>query len=317
MKALITVGTPHYGAPAATNVQNGVISNMIGGWVDDLAAGPLAFFGNGEEYARDMLEGFGFSGEGLSTDLNTKLQTLYGAAPAVDDLKPGSQFLSTLNSSPNNTLPSVRYSIFGNESKQSNGKAALEYVRLAESANQDRQSPVEDGEYVRYHRGVATFYFLVGSFTTYLSGRYFFLYNNSDTSDPNHFLYYDRAVYFASVARAWYRGFLSLIKYQQKDWDENVLENPHVACYNDDTCKQANDGLLKYETQAPSFFGQEGIDILQANGANHMEETAHPNVKERLQQIFDNSNVNIPEAGNGGGDDGGGGSIPCKGLARC
>ncbi|MEX0609285.1 MAG: hypothetical protein WEA79_13205 [Balneolaceae bacterium] len=48
-------------------------------------------------------------------------------------------------------------------------------------------------------------------------------------------------------------------------------------------------------TQAPSFFGTFNDRILRADGANHVEETVHPSVKERLTEIFQNQDVDIPE----------------------
>lgn len=295
MNALITVGTPNLGAPAAENVQNGVIAAVIGGWIEDLAAGPAASLGSlgGRQFAEQVLEEIGYVQDGSAQLLNAKLQSLYGQKASVDDMKPGSSFLSTLNSSPNGTLPSARYAIFGNESA-----SGLEYVRLAESANNDRQSPIESGVYVRYHRGLSAFYLAGTSYYSYLSARYFYLYATSDTTDPLYFTYYDNAVYFATLARQWFRGFASLVYYQQRDWDKYVVGVNYYTgsiCGNSPTCKDSNDGLLTAITQAPLFFGTPGTQILEAEGANHMEETAHPSVKRRLEQIFANADVNIPE----------------------
>lgn len=297
MKALITVGTPNLGAPAAENVQNGVIAAVIGGWIEDLAAGPAASLGSlgGRQFAEQVLEEIGYVQDGSAQLLNAKLQSLYGQQASVNDMKPGSSFLSTLNSSPNSTLPSARYAIFGNESA-----SGLEYVRLAESANNDRQTPIESGVYVRYHRGLSAFYAAGTSFYSILSARYFYLYATSDTTDPLYFSYYDNAVYFATLARQWFRGFLSLVYYQQRDWDKYVVGVNYYSgsiCGNSPNCKDANDGLLTAISQSPSFFNKsDNIERrLPAIGANHLEETAHPAVRQRLKQVFENADVNIPE----------------------
>jgi hypothetical protein len=67
----------------------------------------------------------------------------------------------------------------------------------------------------------------------------------------------------------------------------------------------SEDGILSAETQAPPFIAKnDGINRrLEARNANHLEETAHPNVRERLSEIFGNSDVDIPL--NDGGDGGG------------
>lgn len=308
MKALITVGTPHRGAPAAVNVQNGRIALVIGGWIEDLAAGPAVSLGSlaGRSFAERILENLGYVQDASAGLVNYKLQNLFGNIPSVDDLKTGSQFLNTLNASPNNTLPSARYAIFGSEAPDE----GLEYVRIAESFSRDRQNPIENGTYVLAHRGISFFYFSVTSYYAYLSARYFYLHATSDSSDPLYFTYYDRAVFFATVANQWLRGFISLWYLQQRDWDKyvvgvNYYEGP--LCHPSEFCKDANDGLLPAFTQAPSFFDKfDGVARrLVAEQANHIEETAHPSVRERLEEVFLNADVNIPEISSGG--DGGDG----------
>ncbi|MEX0609286.1 MAG: hypothetical protein WD016_11755 [Balneolaceae bacterium] len=129
MKALITVGTPHYGAPVAVAVQDGKVAEVISGWIEDLAAGPAVSIGSlgGRNFARQILDNLGYVEDATGQKLNALLQEKYGNLPSVDNLKPCSSFLNTLNASPNNTLPSSRYAIFGVED-------GPEYVRLAESA---------------------------------------------------------------------------------------------------------------------------------------------------------------------------------------
>lgn len=299
MNALITVGTPNLGAPAAVNVQNGNLTKAIAGWVEDLAAGPIASFGStrGRDFGRAVLREIGYIDERTGPYINAYLQSAYGQKASVTDMKPGSSFLNTLNASPNNTLPSARYAIFGNESG-----SRFEYVRISESAYRGPESPIENGTFIKVHRGLYSFYFAAASYYTYLSGEYFYLYLTSNTYDPNHFFYYNSAVYFATIAQQWYKGFLSLVYYQQRDWDKYVVGANYYsgsACGSiGKNCKDTNDGLLTAVTQAPSFFGSFNSRVLEARGANHLEETAHPSVNRRLSQIFRNNDVNIPEVKN-------------------
>lgn len=223
----------------------------------------------------------------------------------MDELKPFSSFLNTLNNSPNNTLPAARYSIFGSEHN-------FEYLRLAESAiRKNSGSPLEQESLISYHRYISAFYFTATSYYSYLSGKYFWLYSNADSTDPEYFHYYDSAVYFAQVAQQWFRGFVSLVYYQQRDWDQKIIG---VSYYEIDgkVYKDANDGLLPASTQAPSFFKKfDGVNRrLRADGTNHLEETVHPSVKDRLEGTFSNTDIDIPETNDGGDGDGGGGTTP-------
>lgn len=299
MNALITVGTPNLGAPAAVNVQNGNLANVIAGWVEDVAAGPIASFGSvyGRDFGRAVLSEIGYIDQLTGPYINARLQTAYGQKASVSDMRPGSSFLNTLNASPNNTLPTARYAIFGNESG-----SRYEYVRISESAYRGPESPIENGTFIKAHRYLYSFYFAAASYYTYLSGEYFYLYLTSNTYDPNHFFYYNSAVYFATIAQQWYKGFLSLVYFQQRDWDKYVVGANYYSgtiCGNiGQNCKDTNDGLLTAVTQAPSFFerfGDNTVRRLEARGANHLEETAHPAVKQRLFEIFRNDDVSIPE----------------------
>lgn len=301
MKALITIGTPHKGAPVAVTAQNGKVAEIVSGWIADLAAGPAISLGSlgGRRFAKQILGKIDYSANAAGTRINNALEAMFGNVASVDNMKPNSSFLTTLNSSPNNTLPSARYAIFGAEDN-------FEYVRIAESFRNKNNGdhPVESGIFLRYHHAAASFYFSAAAYYAYLSGEYFYKYNQADSSDPLYLTYYDRAVFFLAIAREWARGFASLVYHQQRDWDEQIIGVNYYSgsiCGDAEICKDANDGLLPAATQAPSFFGSPGNQILRADGANHLEETTHPSVKRRLEQVFRNPDVNIPEEGTGDG----------------
>lgn len=297
MNALVTIGTPHKGAPVAVTAQNGKVAEIVSGWIADLAAGPAISFGSlgGREFAKQLLGKIDYSANAAGTRINNALETMFGNVASVDNMKPNSTFLTTLNNSPNNTLPSARYAIFGAEDN-------YEYVRIAESfrnKNNDA-NPVESEIFLRWHRAAASFYFTATAYYSYLSGEYFYKYNQADPSDPFYTSYYDRAVFYLSIAREWARGFASLVYHQQRDWDEQIIGVNYYS-QNGEVFKDANDGLLPATTQAPSFFGSPGNQIIRADGANHVEETTHPSVKDRLEEVFRNPEVGIPEAGTGSG----------------
>ena len=307
MKALITVGSPHFGAPVAQTVQNGEVGAMLGKWVEDLAAGPATTFGDlvaGRDYARYIISRLGYISINAGFSFNTFLQQRYGSNPAVDDLKPSSSFMNTLNSSPNNTLPLFRFAIFGAEK-------GPEYVRIAESASKERTS------FASYRRAATVVYFKVTAIYATISGYYWYKYaNSSPYSDPNYYTYYNRALFFLDIANQWFRGFKSLAYQQQKDWDSKVIGVNYYytssICGSAGICKDANDGLLPAITQAPPFFGSINDNRLRAIGANHLEQTAHPSVFNRIAEVFRKSEVDIPEStGGGGGPNPGPGPEPC------
>ncbi len=213
--------------------------------------------------------------------------------PAVDDMKPGSFFLSTLNDNPNTALPASRYAIFGAEDY-------YDYVRLADALNEKTKNnlPLASGNYIKFHHYAAAFYGITTAYLAYLATRYLIKYYNADQYDPWRDEYYDRYVFFSYASRQWLRGFLSLVFYQQRDWDKFVVGVDYFNI-DGDIYREKSDGLLPATTQAPSFFGSFGSSVLEARGANHISETAHPSVKERLVEIFQRPDVNIEEVANG------------------
>lgn len=49
-KALVTVGTPHKGAPIVTSTLDGTVSAVFGNWIRYLALGFYAYFGSGQTF---------------------------------------------------------------------------------------------------------------------------------------------------------------------------------------------------------------------------------------------------------------------------
>jgi hypothetical protein len=56
-----------------------------------------------------------------------------------------------------------------------------------------------------------------------------------------------------------------------------------------------SDAFIPADYQAPAFFGQLGDRILRSEGANHVELTAHESTRNRLAEIFEKNDVQIPE----------------------
>lgn len=310
MKALITVGTPHSGAMAASAVQNGSVGGLASAWIEDMLAGPAVSLGGyvlGREWARKyVLIPLRLIANAVGESLENDLEAYYGNLASVDDMKSGSSFLNTLNTAPNNTLPAARYTIFGSED-------FYDYVRIADSFRQksNGSNPIETGTLIKYHRGITSFYFLVGSYYSYAAWYWHSKYLQTDSSDPQHFEYYDRYVFADYASREWFRGHLSLVYYQQRDWDY-FITGANYYYIDGNIYREASDGLLPFFTQAPSFFEKDGtLRRLRADGSNHLEETVHPSVKQRFSEVFQRQDVNIPtKTSSGGGDSGDVGEYP-------
>lgn len=294
LKALITVGTPHVGAPAAAAVQNGTIKKVSGWWLEDLMAGPYVTLGSfeGFQYALYVATRLGINPNDLSSTLDYELRKMFANVASVDDMKPSSTFLNNLNASPSSTLPAAKYAIFGRED-------SYNYVRLFDSAKHkaDTGNPLESGQILFYHRAFSALYLDAGMYYTYAAGYWLYRYYQSDPdTDPFYFTYYDRYQANRYAAEQWFRGFLSLVYWQQMEWDKYIVG----VRYFPDNTKDVSDGLLPGYTQAPPFMGMYGTEVFRAYGANHLEETVHPSVKEDLEHIFQNDNVNINKVGGSG-----------------
>ncbi len=286
MKSLITLGTPNIGAPVAENVQNGAVANVAAGWLNDLAAGPVATFGSffGRQFARNVVEALGtvsYSGGFL---LAAYLDYKYSNIASVNDMKPGSYFLNTLNDNPYATLPASRYAIFGDED-------FYDYVRLADDA-----LGIENYSLIRIHHNATAFYFIVSGYYAYIAFQYLVKYLNAEEWDPDRDEYYANFQYFLYLARQWARGFVSLVLLQQIDWDQRVVGVDYFV-QNDNLFREYSDGLLPASTVAPSFFGSVGSRILRARHANHLELKTHPNVERRLAEIFKNIGIKRKDTG--------------------
>lgn len=302
LKALITVGTPNLGAPIANNIANGKVVSTVENWLEDLSAGPRYFAGPlfGDSFAQNVLDYLNISGTSLATRfLDSYLLSNYETSSAVNDMKVGSQFMNTLNANPNSTLPNARYAIYGVEQFQS-------HVRLITSVNRQNNNgnPVETGQGLVPYYYATSVYFFVTLYSLYTAYQFYYYYINSDFSDPYYFFYYDQYQYWLGAGKEWGKGLITLAGKMHFDWETQIVGSDFSLSRLD---LEESDAFIPKRSQAPGFFEISGdgiFRILKANGANHVEETHHPSVKNRLEQIFVFSDVNIPKiTGNGGGID--------------
>ncbi len=120
IKALITIGTPHTGAPiiAKTQANLGTVTSW---WLGDLAQGWFAY-GYNWDYA---VYGIALP---LLANLIDILNLFFDPfdlnSAAAQDLRPGSNFINNLNSNPGATLPVPTYTIYGQEDWYSHWRLA-------------------------------------------------------------------------------------------------------------------------------------------------------------------------------------------------
>lgn len=286
---LITVGTPHTGAPIVTSALNGTASSVLSGWVWDLAVG-FYVYGSGQAFQNQVIDFLVHAGvfAGSKFIIQDYIDSYYRNEPGVSDMEPGSSFLSQLNSHPENTLPSARYAIYGDEYFQTPW-------RLMGSAKSG-PGAIEDPAGIQTHHELLSYYAYLssvayGNANMYLQ-RMLRAQQNYNFEEVLH--YRELYKYWSRVALAFHIGFDSLFYRQQYEWSRYVtgsLEPPSAW--------QSEDGILPKDTQAPAFFDTpDGIDRrLSALGANHIEETTHPKVKRRIEQAFGNSDIDMPEVG--------------------
>ncbi|HLR76947.1 MAG TPA: hypothetical protein VK106_04755 [Balneolaceae bacterium] len=285
--ALITVGTPHTGAPIISNVLNGNVVSVLFTWIRDLYLGPWIAYRSGEPLYVDLLAHFtakGVIGSGMDA-LQGYIHTTYGGNTSVTDMIPGSNFLTTLNSKPDNTLPAARYAIFGAE------QFHTPWHLLGSLAS--GPGKVEDKAGIIVHNVLESIYGAATAYASFQKAAYYYRMRRAKANWEilDYLKYKEEYFKWSRIAAAYRVGYDSLHYKQQLQWSKYVTGSLVGNTW------YAEDGILPAFTKAPAFFDTpDNINRrLPARKVNHIEETAHPNVKERLSQIFQNYDVDIPD----------------------
>ncbi len=289
IKALVTVGTPHKGAPIINATLNGTVSSIFEYWIRSLAVGFHAYYGTGLPFQSEVIGILASNGliEGGKFLLEDYVVDNFRNQAGVNDMKPGSNFLSQLNSQPENTLPPARYAIYGSEQFQTPWHLLGSLV--------SGEGTVENKIGIKVHNALLSYYGYLTNIAFGTAQAYKYL---RDRAKENHnfidYLKYKEAyIHWKQVAHALDIGYDSLAYGQQYLWSRYVTGSLT------DSGWEAEDGILGRETQAPAFIDKpDNIERrLSALNVNHLEETAHPNVKERLVEVLGNPDVDISEVG--------------------
>lgn len=287
--AFISVGTPHTGAPIINAIQNGNVSAYFARILYDLSLGFRVALGAGS-FQSQIINTFISAGiiENGEFVLQTFLENTYLNQQGVLDMKPGSSFLTQLNNQPNNTLPAARYAIFGAEYFHTPWRLMGSVIA--------GQGEIESNTGINIHNALEGFYSNI-MFTAIATAEYYRSLRDRarDNFNFTDFFRYQELYYkWARIAYAFKVGYDSLHFGQQYLWSTYITESRISP-----STWYSEDGILSANTQAPTFFGTLNDQRLRAQGANHLEQTVHPNVRERLEEAFGNSDVNVPEVGAG------------------
>ncbi len=268
LEALITVGTPHLGAPAADNAHliPGLVANFAGQILTPLAATAFYVYGIDQSVIADI----GFTVDLITSRLGIGLGLAISGDPPANDMVTTSPFLSTLNADVSSTIPddpSSAFFLYGDEDHNT-------HWRIAQSATFPGQ--VENGNWAGYMNDVADIYELA-----FIAGVVGFLelaigcvegeYDMSICED---------AIEFFSVVASFYIAEQQIRDGQQQAFSQLLHNTPPGE----------EDGVVPVWSQAPQSFSTvvPPQNYIQALGANHLEQRVHPAVLGRIKTILEN-----------------------------
>lgn len=259
--ALVTLGTPHTGAPLASNT--GAIDDVTDDWIDDLAAGPSYQYGSIvggtlAAIASEFIESAVSIFEGIVT----------GSYDSIQDLQPGSAYFQTLG----DARPNVTFAVWSKEK-------ANALWRLADASFSD--SGVETGSGIEVKEDATAYYMTMYATAQANADDYLQQYNDAAWWNPMRAYYWTQYTYWDTAAAGWYDGLEVLTTRIDKQWEEDIVgvgptDNSGVGYF-----REVSDGVVPYSSQAPGFVGPEFR--LSARGVNHLEQTNNAETRNRLR----------------------------------
>ncbi len=272
ISALISVGTPHRGAPIAYNSFPGQnLDDVITQWITDLANPWLAYFSAEYSWALAM------NHLGPIIDfVNAFLDPADLQSSAALDLWPNSSFMSNLNSNVGNTLPNAVYTIYGHEDWYS-------HWRLADATL--NESP-ENNDYVNYLYDLIDYYALNAWACYNDADDYYALWLDSGNWD-----YYNAYLYWKSIGDAFNSSAYRLNVGHQFEWNKYIIgEELTSQQFYDRDC--VNDAFIPKWSQAPYFVN--GSKHYEALHTNHNEESKRSESIDQIRRALTQSDINLP-----------------------
>jgi pimeloyl-ACP methyl ester carboxylesterase len=263
--ALVTLGTPHTGAPLAQNADR--VDDVTSDWIDDLAAGPSYQYGGIiggtlAEIASSFIE--------KAIDFIETLVT--GGYDSIQDLRPDSEFIGDLGA----TRPPVTYAIWSKE--QPNALWRLADARFSDSG-------VETGSGIQVKEDAVAYYSMM--FGTAQSNAESYYEDYQDAAWWNlaaKSYYWSLYSYWSSVAAGYYDGLQVLTVDIDREWETEIVGVGPTDDSGIGYVREPSDGVVPYSSQAPGFIGPEFR--FSARGVNHLEQTNNAETRSRLRQAL-------------------------------
>lgn len=271
IRALITVGTPHTGAPIAANAKNN-LGIVMSWWVTDLMYGwvalgypeDYAFYTIALSYLAPLIDIFNNIFD--PADLNSA---------AAQDLGTQSSFITTLNANPSATLPPAIYTIYGQEDWYSHWRLADAFINGSETGD-----------------GLSNVLNLISAYAFSAYECYaeadFYLDEYYYSGDPYDYEQYD---YWLWVAGNFMYGANALNSWHQQDWN-NFLVGETIPTQQVYDRNPINDAFIPTNSQAPSFISDEKKLI--ALHTNHIEETNKDESLNQIRTALKRTDINLP-----------------------
>jgi triacylglycerol esterase/lipase EstA (alpha/beta hydrolase family) len=268
--AIITVGTPHVGAPVTVTGKSHFVP-LAAVWAEDLAYGwASVLYGWSDAITLGIYY--------LSPVVNTVYSIIDPFSlnsPAALDMNPGSAFLGVLNANPSATLPVAHYTIYSQEDWNSHWRIADSHV-----------NGIESGDFIQYADDLIAYY------SSYAAMAYFDADNYYDWwLDTGDYEFLDMYNYWLSVGEAFHWGAYAVSRVHQQDFNTWIIGEPLTAQQVYER-NPVNDALVPRYSQAPSFVA--GDRHLQALHTNHEEETYSPEVYEQIKIALRKPGLNLP-----------------------
>ncbi|MFQ3609752.1 MAG: IPT/TIG domain-containing protein [Chloroherpetonaceae bacterium] len=268
--ALITIGTPHRGAPIVNNAQND-LNNLINDWISDLAVGWRRLYLSNSWVTNNIVNIFFRI---ISDHTRNEVLDYFGISnPSVTDMRMSSPFLNTLNSAPSNTFPFAHYTIRGKEDW-------LSHWRLGDAAKNDG---TETGEGIEQFTQLNTLYIGWALQLSYEADFYLRLYLSA-TNWEDKLYYWQMFSYFQYVMNGFVYGHRALVLLHQAEFNGRLI-GEGLTRQDIDNRNARSDAFIPSWSQTPNFVNSSRQ--FEAISTNHLEQTGTPNNPEPLARISD------------------------------
>ncbi len=276
IKALITVGSPHKGAPIAKNARAyNNISKLMRNWTSDLLNPWLAII----PYANAFNIAFQFLFP-IADFVYDYFDPANIQSPAAIDLIPNSSFMQTLNSNPVATLPDAVYTIYGHEDWYS-------HWRLADCFNNNKQP--ETGNYVNYLIDLMRFYLEYYFICYNISNNFYNLYKKylRNWKHERAWEFFQLSVRWRAISNSFISSVYALNTLHQIEWNRFMV-GEYIDFENKDC---VNDAFIPKYSQTPNFVEEKRH--FEAKHTNHLEETTKKESIDEIRKALLQPDVNL------------------------